>query len=109
MTISSRTPERQPFHCAFCGDVTPLEPSSPAGDAVCPRCGHLVGWFQAKLAKRGLRPTLSPGTSFDDLGLGSLEIVELFMSIEEDLDVELPEDMQSATLAEIVRYIVEHG
>jgi anti-sigma B factor antagonist len=44
MVISSRTPEGRPNHCPLCGSDLESEPSDPAGDAPCPRCGHLV-WF----------------------------------------------------------------
>ena len=44
MVISSRTPEGQPNHCPVCGSHLRIEPSDPAGDAPCPRCGHLL-WF----------------------------------------------------------------
>ena len=44
MEISSRTPEGQANHCTVCGSHMKIEPSDPAGDAPCPRCGHLV-WF----------------------------------------------------------------
>jgi anti-sigma B factor antagonist len=44
MVVSSRTPEGQPNHCPVCGSQLRIEPSDPAGDAPCPRCGHLV-WF----------------------------------------------------------------
>jgi anti-anti-sigma factor len=44
MVISSRTPEGRPNHCPVCGSDLKIEPSDPAGDAPCPRCGHLL-WF----------------------------------------------------------------
>src|SRR5262249_16413716 len=44
MVISSRTPEGQPNHCPVCKTELRIEPSDPAGDAPCPRCGHLL-WF----------------------------------------------------------------
>lgn len=44
MIISSRTPEGQPNQCPVCGSRLAIEPSDPAGDAPCPRCGHLL-WF----------------------------------------------------------------
>ncbi len=44
MVISSRTPEGRPNHCPVCGFDLKIEPSDPAGDAPCPRCGHLL-WF----------------------------------------------------------------
>ncbi len=31
-------------NCPVCGTDLKLEPSEPAGDAPCPRCGHLL-WF----------------------------------------------------------------
>jgi hypothetical protein len=42
MVISSRTPEGRPNHCPVCGTDLTIEPSDPAGDAPCPRCGHLL-------------------------------------------------------------------
>jgi hypothetical protein len=44
MTIASRTPEGQPNTCPICGALVLIEPSHPAGDAPCPRCGNLL-WF----------------------------------------------------------------
>lgn len=44
MVISSRTPEGRPNRCPVCGSEVVIEPSDPAGDAPCPRCGHLL-WF----------------------------------------------------------------
>lgn len=44
MVISSRTPEGLPNDCPVCGSRPRIEPSDPAGDAPCPRCGHLL-WF----------------------------------------------------------------
>ena len=44
MTIASRTPEGRPNHCPVCGTDLKIEPSDPPGDALCPRCGHLL-WF----------------------------------------------------------------
>jgi HptB-dependent secretion and biofilm anti anti-sigma factor len=44
MAISSRTPDGQPNRCHVCGSELKIEPSDPACDAPCPRCGHLL-WF----------------------------------------------------------------
>jgi anti-anti-sigma factor len=44
MVISSRTPEGLPASCPVCGSHLKIEPSDPAGDAPCHRCGHLL-WF----------------------------------------------------------------
>ena len=50
MTISSRTPEGWPNRCSVCGHDFRLEPSPPAWDVPCPRCGALL-WSQLQLAK----------------------------------------------------------
>ena len=44
IVISTRTPEGRPNHCPVCGSDLRIEPSGPAGDGPCPRCGHLL-WF----------------------------------------------------------------
>lgn len=44
MVISSTTPEGLPASCPVCGSHLKIEPSDPAGDAPCLRCGHLL-WF----------------------------------------------------------------
>ena len=41
---SSRTPEGESNHCPVCRTAMLVEPSEPARDATCPRCGHWV-WF----------------------------------------------------------------
>jgi anti-anti-sigma factor len=45
MTVSSRTPGDEPDRCAACGAEVVVEPSSPAGDVPCRRCGNLL-WFR---------------------------------------------------------------
>jgi anti-anti-sigma factor len=44
MEVSSQTPEGQPSRCHVCGSEVKIEPSGPAADAPCLRCGHLL-WF----------------------------------------------------------------
>jgi hypothetical protein len=66
MIISSRTPEGEPNRCPVCGDTLRIEPSDPAGDAPCPRCGHLL-WFTREVLGdvQVIRPTgdqLQPGS-----------------------------------------------
>ena len=60
MVNSSRTPEGLPASCPVCGSHFKIEPSDPAGDAPCHRCGHLL-WFTWE--DRGdvevFRPTVS--------------------------------------------------
>lgn len=44
MVTSSRTHEGRNNRCPVCGSEVVIEPSNPAADAPCPRCGHLL-WF----------------------------------------------------------------
>ena len=53
---------------------------------------------------------ISPGASFfDDLGADSLDIVELVMSMEEEFDVEIPdEDVEKMrTIGDAILYLRE--
>lgn len=55
---------------------------------------------------------VKPESSFiDDLGADSLDIVELVMALEEEFDMEIPdEDAEKiATVGDAVRYIQEHS
>lgn len=85
MTISSRTPEGDPFRCPVCREDTDLEPS-PAGDVCCPACGQLLWWFRDRVDAR-----LRLDSSMIDLNLDSLEFVELVMELEEEYGVNLSE------------------
>jgi anti-anti-sigma factor len=70
MVISSRTPEGRPNHCPVCGADLQIEPSDPAGDAPCPRCGHLLWFAWEDLGDvRVIRPTgrLLDAESWDSL------------------------------------------
>jgi acyl carrier protein len=113
MTISSRTPEGLPHHCPLCGQESALEPSFPAGDSTCPRCGHLLWWFRDRL---GFWTDLLPDSiNFDsstmsDLGLDSLDVAELVIELQEEFGVTIPdEDAENlTTVADAIRYIVAH-
>ena len=108
MTISSRTPEGQPATCPLCGASVVVEPSVLFGDATCPNCGQLL-WFlqiadQTRLfdplqrsPNKGrlleflaqqwgvAREKIENNASFvNDLGLDSLDMVELVMEFEEE-------------------------
>lgn len=102
MTISSRTPEGTPNHCPVCGHAFRIEPSQPFGDAPCPACGSLL-WFSfvgerpqyfdpeaagiAELvaARLGISPDAVRSGRLDELGLDSLDVVELVMELEDQL------------------------
>ncbi|TFG93526.1 MAG: acyl carrier protein [Myxococcales bacterium] len=46
----------------------------------------------------------------EDLGADSLELVELLMALEDEFDIEVPEEIAETitTIADVERYIVEH-
>lgn len=60
----------------------------------------------------GLNPDeITMESSFvDDLGADSLDIVELIMALEEEFDMEIPdEDIEGiSTIADVVNYIKNH-
>ncbi|HVU86200.1 MAG TPA: acyl carrier protein [Pirellulales bacterium] len=118
MTISSRTPEGLPSRCSLCGAVTNLEYSDPAGDAPCPSCGQLL-WqsaallsqFQNRFAESlNVAPDLiTANTRFNDLGADSLDQVELIMELEEEFDLDIPDEaaVRITTIGDAIRYIEE--
>jgi acyl carrier protein len=115
-TISSRTPEGAPNHCPVCDALICIEPSQPPGDAPCPSCGVLL-WFIPTSGGMRFHPTdaatpvreriaeilsrelgvnrenvVHSLSSFADLGVDSLNIVELVMELEMEFDVTIPDD-----------------
>ena len=55
--------------------------------------------------------TIDPDASIrEDLGADSLELVELLMALEEEFDIEVPDEAAEsmATIADVERYILEH-
>lgn len=110
MTISSRTPEGSPNHCPVCGNGVRIEPSL-FGEAPCPCCGHLLWFFVLRGEPRffvsedstGIREQIlaricenlgverdaliwrSSGLkSQSEVGIDSLDLVELVMELEEE-------------------------
>ncbi|MFO0808676.1 MAG: acyl carrier protein [Gemmataceae bacterium] len=103
MTVSSRTPEGEPVRCRVCGNVAALEPSDPGGDVICPSCGALA-WFRGRFGADVERTS-----HLRDLGVDSLDVVELIMELEEQFDVTIPnneaERLSRMTVAELIDYL----
>ena len=106
MNISSRTPEGEPNCCPICGAQVIIEPSSGTRDAPCPQCGHLLWWLQTRFSDR-LPDDISADTLLSDISGDSLDTVELVMELEEEFDIEVPEDdlENIKTLGDAIRYI----
>jgi len=56
---------------------------------------------------KGFAPDATAGSSFQDLGLDSLDVVEVVMEIEEKFGIEIPEgDAEKLVgLTELVKYL----
>jgi acyl carrier protein len=113
MNVSSRTPEGMPSRCPICGSATNLEFSDPAGDALCPNCGCLL-WTSTRVVESlreryesFLNGEITGETIFSDLGIDSLDTVELVMELEEEFDIDIPEAdaAKIRNVEDVVRYI----
>lgn len=112
MTISSRTPEGDPFRCPVCDELTNVE-TSLAGDACCPACNQLLWWFKDRLAheRQVPREEIHLHTELWPEGDSeSLETVEMVMALEEEFDVKIPDDaaQRIQTVADALRYLHRH-
>src|SRR5262245_30822806 len=112
MTISSRTPEGVPHRCSVCGNESAVEPSDPGGDSCCPSCGHLLWWFRDRLGRDSgtVAERIMLSSSFgEDLGLDSLDLAELIMELEDEFDIQVPDDeaLRIKTVADAIRYLSE--
>jgi acyl carrier protein len=106
MNVSSRTPEGLPHRCPVCGEYASVEPSFPAGDSVCPSCGQLLWWFRDRF---GVGAELGD-LLVADLGMDSLDTVELVMELEEEFGVQISgsELEQIQTVEDAIRAILRH-
>jgi acyl carrier protein len=107
MIISSRTPDGFPHRCPICAKPSMVEPSL-TGDSTCPSCGQLLWWFRDQL--RPLTGLSSDEIRFDIPlrdALGSLDVVELFLNVEEEFGVSIPdrEIPHLHTLAHVIGYL----
>ncbi|MBC7852432.1 MAG: acyl carrier protein [Pirellulaceae bacterium] len=119
VTISSRTPEGHDSRCPLCGAETAIE-YSLAGDASCPNCGSLLWGEEAVFARMkkiiaeqlGVdRDRITPEYSIgEDVGNDSLDVVEMVMVLEEEFDINIPDDAaeKMQTIGDLIRFIVQH-
>ena len=118
MPIASRTPEGWPSRCPVCGATIRIDPSLPPGDAPCPQCGQLV-WFDPADYRRwalefiAARLGLDPGaidldSPLTELGQDSLDVVELFMELEEEFEANIPDAVAEniRTVRELIEWLV---
>ncbi len=96
--------------------MTNIEFSDPANDAPCPSCGQLL-WASTQLAEQLWQRCdeildASPveratDARIDELGIDSLETIELVMELEEQFDVSIPEEDAEGihTVGDLLRYI----
>lgn len=84
-----------------------LSPSFPGGDACCPACGELLWWFRDRLSADAIADAITLGSSLEELGLDSMDTVELVMALEEEFDVNIPDDAAEKieTVMDAVRYL----
>jgi acyl carrier protein len=108
MTISSRTPEGDPYLCPICGQPAALE-TSDAGDTICPRCGQLLWQLRDCIADVTGMPadTIRLSDQLDESTSDSLETVELVMRFEDRFGIS-PSDEQYEHLQsveEVLRWL----
>ena len=112
MGATPEASERLVPRCPVCDQPGLLELCDPRGVALCPRCGHLLRWFQGRLASLyGAADGIALATSFfEDLGADSFDIVELVMELEETFAVRVPDEeaAQIKTLEDAIRCIQRH-
>lgn len=51
---------------------------------------------------------ITESTSFDDLGLDSLDVVELLMAMEDEFGIEIKAEEAGKTIGDLVKYIDEN-
>src|SRR5262249_8115 len=90
------------------------EPSRPPGDAPCPNCGTLL-WFNVTSDGVQVYETKAIAPIRDKIArlvgdagrLDSLEVVEIFMELEEEFDISIPdhEADQIKSIGDAIDYI----
>jgi acyl carrier protein len=73
----------------------------------------LAGRIRAIVAEQlgvDIAEIVSESKILDDLGADSLDVVELVMTLEDEFDIEVPDEAAEAirTIADVERYVTEH-
>jgi hypothetical protein len=100
MEVTTPVPEDAPNRCPVCGNELRIIPARLFGDTFCPTCGTLL-WYigdeteqrffdpesdrliERVAAKLGRNPEQLRGRRLHELGMDSLDVVELAMELEE--------------------------
>jgi hypothetical protein len=92
--------------CPVCGNPALLELCEPGGVALCPLCGCLLAWFRKRFG-----PGIDLDRAIAELGLDSLDIVELMMELEEETGVAIPDRVAERvrTVGGLIRHVSLHG
>ena len=98
--------------CPVCGHQGLAALCDPAGVGLCPQCGRLLHWFQGRLASiQGIEAArLALDTMLvDDLGMDSLELVEIIMEIEDEFGVRISEEEadEIRTIADAIHRVAQ--
>jgi acyl carrier protein len=103
MELTSQTPEGLP-RCPVCGEAPLLALSG--GGALCKICGLTLGWFRQRLGEQVELQSLF----VQDLGMDSLDAVELAMAMENELGVTIPDDelRKAKTVEDLIRLVNRH-
>jgi acyl carrier protein len=111
MAESQESPAGLP-PCPICGNTAVAELCDPAGVALCSRCGNLLCRVRGRLAAllRTDPERITRGTALADLGLDSLDLVELVMDLEEEFGVPISDDEAGRikTVEDLIRLIERH-
>jgi acyl carrier protein len=85
-----------------------METSWPTDDACCPACGSLLVWFRDRLSAAALLDGRLPlDAPLEELGIDSLDLVEVVMELEEAFEVSIPDDEAERilTVGDAIRYL----
>ena len=69
-----------------------MSPPSEDQDSTTAQRGRLLGLVERVLDRPGVGPTLPPEASLSELGVSSLKMVSLMLSVEAEFDLSIPQN-----------------